>query len=38
MRKDGVPNRGQHAENHETRLGEKVEEGGTKLTCWNVGV
>jgi len=43
MRREGVPN-SQHAENHRgesnlgTSLGEKIEGGRAKLTCWDVGV
>jgi len=45
MRREGVPNRGasmpkttRGESNLGTRLGEKIEGGGTKLTCWGVGV
>jgi len=45
MRREGVPNRGasmpktmRGESNLGTRLGEKIEEGGAKLTCWGVGV
>jgi len=45
MRREGVPNRGasmpktmRGKSNLDTRLGEKIEGGGAKLTCWGVGV
>jgi len=45
MRREGVPNRGASVpkttrgeSNLGTRLGEKIEGGGAKLTCWGVGV
>jgi len=45
MRREGVPNRGasmpkttRGESNLCTRLGEKIEGGGAKLTCWCVGV
>jgi len=45
MRREGVPNRGasmlkttRSESNLDTRLGEKIEGGGAKLTCWRVGV
>jgi len=45
MRREGVPNRGasmlktkKGKSNLDTRLGEKIEGGGAKLTCWGVGV
>jgi len=41
MRREGVPNRGSSMpktttgeSNLDTRLGEKIEGGGAKLTCW----
>jgi len=45
MRREGFPNRGASMpkttsgeSNLGTKLGEKIEGGGTKLTCWGVGV
>jgi len=45
MRREGVPNRGasmpkttRGESDLGTRLGEKIEGGGAKLTCWGVGV
>jgi len=45
MRREGVPNRGANMpkttrgeSNLGTSLGEKIEGGGAKLTCWSVGV
>jgi len=45
MRTVGVPNGGasmlmttRGKGNLDTRLGEKIERGGAKLTCWGVGV
>jgi len=45
MRREGVPNRGtsmpkttRGESNLDTRLREKIEGGGVKLTCWGVGV
>jgi len=45
MRREGVPDRGasmpkttKGENNFGTRLGEKIEGGGAKLTCWGVGV
>jgi len=45
MRREGVTNRGASMpkttsgeSNLDTRLGEKIEGGGAKLTCWGVGV
>jgi len=45
MRREGVANRRasmpkttRGESNLGTRLGEKIEGGGTKLTCWGVGV
>jgi len=45
IRREGVPNRGasmpkttRGESNLGTRLGEKIEGGGAKLTCWGVGV
>jgi len=45
MRKEGVPNRkasmpktSRGESNLGTRLGEKIERGGAKRTCWGVGV
>jgi len=45
MRREGAPNRGasmpkttRSESNLDTRLGEKIEGGGAKLTCWGVGV
>ena len=45
MRREGVPNRGtsvpkttRSKSNVGTRLGEKVEGGRAKLTCWGVGM
>jgi len=45
MRREGVPNRRasmpkttSSESNLGTRLGEKIERGGTKLTCWGVSV
>jgi len=43
MRREGVPNRGasmpkttRGESNLGTRLGEKIDRGGAKLTCWGV--
>jgi len=45
MRREGVPNKGasmpkttRGESNLGTRLGEKIEGGGAKLTCWGIGV
>jgi len=45
MRREGAPNRGasmpkttRGKSDLGTRLGEKIEGGGAKLTCWGVGV
>jgi len=45
MMREEVPNRGasmskttRSESNLGTRLGEKIEGGGAKLTCWGVGV
>jgi hypothetical protein len=45
MRREGVPDRGtsmpktmRGERNVETKLGEKVEEGRAKLTCWGVSM
>jgi len=45
MRREGVPNReaslpktARGESNLDTRLGEKIEGGGAKLTCWGVAV
>jgi len=45
MRREGVPNRGasmlkttRGETNLGAKLGEKIEGGGVKLTCWGVGV
>jgi hypothetical protein len=45
MRREGVPNRGtsmpkttKGKSNVDSRLGEKIEGGRAKLTCWGVGM
>jgi len=45
IRREGASNRGDSMpkttrgeSNLDTRLGEKIEGGGAKLTCWGVGV
>jgi len=45
MRREGVPNRvasmlktTRGESNLDMRLGEKIEGGGAKLTCWGIGV